>query len=107
MTGYQLTFFTQQDRRHSTQQLSIWLLKTARDLGIRGGTVLAASEGLGHDHKLHSAHLFELADQPIEITLAVSESEAAKLMAVLEKEDLRLFYVKTPIEFGTVGTAAD
>jgi PII-like signaling protein len=107
MTGYQLTFFTQQDRRHRTQPLAEWLLKTARDLGIRGGTVLAASEGLGHDHKLHSAHLFELADQPIEITLAVSEVEAVKLMALLEKEDMRLFYVRAPIEFGTVGAASD
>lgn len=36
MQGYQLTFFTQQDRRHGWKPLAEWLVVTARDMGING-----------------------------------------------------------------------
>ena len=103
MNGYQVTFFTQQDRRNHGLSLAEWLLKTARDLGIAGGTVLAAAEGLGHDRQLHSAHFFELADQPVEITFVLSEAQTDQLFALLEKEDIRLFYTKVAVQYGTVG----
>lgn len=106
MNGYQVTFFTQQDRRNHGLPLADWLLKAARDLGIAGGTVLAASEGLGHDKRLHSAHFFELADQPVEVTFALSELEASALFAMLAHENVRLFYTKVPVEYGVIGTAS-
>jgi PII-like signaling protein len=103
MNGYQVTFFTQQDRRNHGLSLAEWLLKTAKELGISGGTVIPAAEGLGHDHRLHSAHFFELADQPVEITLVMSEAQTDQLFALLEKEDIRLFYTKVAVQYGTVG----
>lgn len=103
MQGYQITFFTQQDRKHGHQPLGEWLLQEARKLGVGGGTLTAASEGFGHDRKLHSAHFFELADQPIEVTLAVSAEDAQRLFGRLRDEDVKVFYVKTPIEFGVTG----
>jgi uncharacterized protein len=106
MNGYQVTFFTQQDRRNHGLPLADWLLKAAQGLGISGGTVLAASEGLGHDRRLHSAHFFELADQPVEVTFALSEAEITELFALLAKENIRLFYTKVPVEYGVVGTAS-
>lgn len=106
MNGYQVTFFTQQDRRNHGLPLADWLLKAARDLGIAGGTVLAASEGLGHDKRLHSAHFFELADQPVEVTFALSEAEVSALFALLAQENIRLFYTKVPVEYGVLGTAS-
>ncbi len=105
MNGYQVTIFTQQDRRNHGQPLADWLLKAAKGLGISGGTVIAAAEGLGHDKRLHSAHFFELADQPIEITFALSEDEMTALFALLAQEPIRLFYTKTPIEYGVLGSA--
>lgn len=69
-------------------------------LGIGGATLIAAAEGFGHDLKLHSAHFFELADQPIEVTMAVSEQQAKCIFEYLKQEDVKVFYVKTPIEFG-------
>ncbi|HEY8906088.1 MAG TPA: DUF190 domain-containing protein [Rhodoferax sp.] len=107
MNGFQVTFFTQQDRRNHGQPLADWLLKAAKGLGIAGGTVIAASEGLGHDKRLHSAHFFELADQPIEVTFALSEDQMKALFALLEREPIRLFYTKTPIEYGVLGGAHD
>lgn len=103
MQGFQVTFFTQQDRKHGHQPLGEWLLQEARKLGIGGGTLTAASEGFGHDRKLHSAHFFELADQPIEVTVAVSAEEAKRLFERLRDEGVKVFYVNTPIEFGVTG----
>lgn len=103
MQGFQITFFTQQDRKHGHQALGEWLLQEARKLGIGGGTLTAASEGFGHDRKLHSAHFFELADQPIEVTLAVSAEDAQRLFQRLRDEGVKVFYVKAPIEFGVTG----
>ncbi len=107
MRGFQLTFFTQQQRRHGHLPLGEWLLQEARSLGVAGATLIAATEGFGHDRKLHSAHFFELADQPIEIMLAVSEQDADRLFDKLRDEKIDIFYVKTPIEFGTTGASSD
>ena len=103
MRGYQLTFFTQQDRQYNHQPLGEWLLQAAMKLGIGGATLIAASEGFGHDRKLHAAHFFELADQPVEVTMAVSEQQAELMFEHLRQESVKLFYVKTPIEFGITG----
>ena len=107
MKGYQVTFFTRQDQRHNKKPMTEWLVGTARELGIRGVTVLAASEGFGHHKRVHSAHFFELADQPLEIVLAMSDAECEQLFAHLNKEGVHLFYVKSAVEFGTLGVADD
>lgn len=103
MQGYQLTFFTQQDRKHGGSLLGDWLVQEARDLGVGGATLIAAAEGFGHGGKLHSAHFFELADQPIEVTMALSEDDVERLFERLREESIKVFYVKTPIEFGMTG----
>lgn len=103
MKGYQLTFFTQQNRQHNHQPLGEWLLQAAMKLGIGGATLMAATEGFGHDRKLHSAHFFELADQPVEVTMAVNEQQAERMFEHLKQEGVKVFYIKTPIEFGMVG----
>ena len=103
MLGYQLNFFTQQDRSHKGRPLAKWLLEEARNLGIGGATLIPAAEGFGHDRKLHSVHFFELTDQPIKVTMAVSEADAERLFTRLQEEGINIFYVKTPIEFGMTG----
>ena len=100
MKGYQLTFFTQQDRKHDHLPLGEWLVQEARKLRIGGATLIVATEGFGHDHRLHSAHFFELTDQPIEVTMAVNEADAERMFARLKQESVNVFYIKTPIEFG-------
>lgn len=103
MKGYQITFFTHQDRRHRNKPVAEWLLHASRDIGIRGATVIAGSEGYGQHRRIHSAHFFELADQPQEVVMAVSEDEAERLFDMLRAEGVHLFYVKTPVEFGVLG----
>ncbi len=103
MQGFQLTFFTQQNRKQDGRPLAEWLLEEARRQGIGGATLLTAAEGFGHRGKVHSAHFFELADQPVELTMAVLPEEAERLFAVLAEKKIKVFYVKAPIEFGTTG----
>lgn len=103
MHGYQLTFFTCQSRQHDGLPLGEWLLQEARKLGIRGATLIAATQGYGHDGKLHAAHFFELSDQPIEVTMALSKADAERMFARLHEEGINIFFVKTPIEYGMSG----
>ncbi len=101
--GLQLTFFTQQDRRHGSMPLGEWLIQEGRKLGVAGATLIIASEGFSQGRKLHSAHFFELADQPIEVLMALSTADAQRLFARLREENIKVFYLQTPIEFGMTG----
>lgn len=103
MQGYQVTFFTQQDRRHGHQLLHEWLMNLAKSLGIRGSTAIVGAEGYGRHGRFHSAHFFELTDQPIEVVMVMNADQADRLFAQLEAEQVNLFYVKTLVEFGVVG----
>jgi len=103
MNGFQITFFTQQNHYHAHKPLAEWLLLTARNLGVRGATIFAASEGYGQHRRIHAAHFFELADQPQEVVMAVTEDEAERLFEHLKQESVRVFYVKAPVEFGVLG----
>ncbi len=103
MQGFQLTFYTQQDRKHRHTPLGEWLVQAAMQLDISGATLTVATEGFGRDRKLHSAHFFDLTDQPVEVTMAVSEQQVERLFEHLKAEGVKVFYVKMPIEFGMTG----
>ncbi|HJV85203.1 MAG TPA: DUF190 domain-containing protein [Noviherbaspirillum sp.] len=103
MSGYQLEFFMEQNKRHGHQTMWEWLLDVARSHGIRGATVFMGAMGFGHDRRIHSAHFFELADQPVEVTMVVSDEEAERLFTLLRQEKVHMFYVKLPVEFGMLG----
>ncbi len=102
-TGYQITFFTSQDRRHKGKPVGEWLIHLAQELDLPGATLLTGGEGFGHHRRIHSAHFFELADQPVEVTMAVTAEQAERLFARLKAEGVHLFYVKTAVEFGVLG----
>jgi len=102
MIGYQITFYTRQDRRHHGEPLGEWLLRLATEMKFRGATVIPASEGIGHQHHMHSAHFFELADQPMCVVLAVTHEEGERLFERLRAEKLDIFYVKAAVEFGVI-----
>ncbi len=100
MQGFKLTFFTQQDRSVHGQSVAVWLIEQAKNIGIRGATLTAATEGFGHDKKLHSAHFFELTEQPLQVTMAVTADEADQMFALLKQEWINIFYTQAAIEFG-------
>jgi len=101
--GFQITFFTQQNRRHGDKPVAECLLDIAHALGIQGATLLMGAEGFGHDRRVHSWRFFELAEQPIEVVMAVSAEEERRLFERLRAENIHVFYVKSAVEFGTLG----
>ncbi|PRC93249.1 hypothetical protein S2091_1987 [Solimicrobium silvestre] len=103
MNGYQLEFFTLQDSFHNGEKISDWLLDVARSHNIRGATVFKGTCGFGHDHHNYSSiPLYGNVDHPEQITLIVNDDECERLFDILRKENLHLFYVKMPVEFGQV-----
>ena len=103
MNGYQLSFLTVQGHTHKGKPLADWLVHAAMELGLRGATLIAGTEGFGQHRKIHSAHFFELADQPIEVVMAATQEEADRLFELLRAENVSVFYVKAPVEFGVLG----
>ena len=100
MNGYKLTFYTQQGRSHGHMSIAEWLLKEAKALGVEGATFAAAQGGYGRDGKYHSARFFDVGEQPLEVTMAVSPEHSEQLFARIEQENLQIFYMKIPVEFG-------
>ncbi len=103
MRGYQVTFFTEQNRRHDGRPLGEWLLQLAKRLELQGATMVSATEGFGASGRIHSARFFELGDQPVEVQMTVTEAQAERLFESLRNAAVHLFYVKTEVEFGTLG----
>jgi PII-like signaling protein len=103
LNGCQLTFYTGQNRKHGHQTVCEWLLHEVRRLGIHGATVINAAEGVGHEGARHAAHALRLADQPLQIILAVTDDEAEQILALVMAENVHVFYTRFPIEFGVIG----
>lgn len=64
MQGYQLTFFTQQDRMHGTLSVAQWLIAEAKKLGVRGATMSAAEAGYGRTAKCMPSIFSSLPSSP-------------------------------------------
>src|ERR1700761_3992030 len=102
MQGFQLTFMTEQNRRIEGKPAVEWLLNVAREVGCSGATAFSGSESFGSDGQRHAAHLIELADQPVQVMVAVTAEQAAALLEKIGAAKTRLFYTKAAIEFGMV-----
>ncbi|HEL4101835.1 DUF190 domain-containing protein [Stenotrophomonas maltophilia] len=104
MHGYQLTFFTQQDRSINGVPVSQWLIDEAEGLEIRGATVSAAIQGVGRDGRNHMVNLFDLSEQPLQVTFVVDERQAQALLEHLGRADTpEIFYMRIPVEYGSIG----
>lgn len=103
MNGIFLRFYVLESLRHHNRLAWEWLLETANKLGIRGGSAFKAMAGFGHHHLLHEAKFFELAGAvPIEVEFIVTTEEADRLLELLHKEGIRLFYSSMPAHFGVI-----
>lgn len=101
MQGICLKLFVSESRLHNGMLLYEWLLEQAKEMGILGGTAIRAMAGFGRHGRLHEEAFFELAGElPVEIEFLVSEQQAERLLGLLKAENLRLFYARTPAEYG-------
>ena len=103
MNGTLLRFYVHENRKHRHIALYEWLLEQAKTLGIHGGSAFRAIAGFGRHGVLHEEHFFELAaEMTIEVEFVVNDDEAAKLIDLLRRERVSIFYARVPAEFGTI-----
>lgn len=100
MQGYQVNFYTLQNRKHQHQPISEWLVDKAQMMGIRGATVLHGDESFGSDGRIHAARFFEQAEQPMIVVMVMSETQCAQFFELIHSSELKVFYTRTPVEFG-------
>jgi uncharacterized protein len=103
MQGSFFRFYVHEDHRHHHRLVWEWLLEEANKLGIRGGSAFRAMAGFGRHHHLHEAHFFELAGRlAVEVEFIVTDEEAQKLLDLLHREKVRLFFAQIPARFAVV-----
>jgi uncharacterized protein len=101
--GHFLRFYVHEGDRHQHLLLWQWLLEQANKLGIRGGSAFKAMAGFGRHHVLHESHFFELAGSlAVEVEFLVTETESKRLLELIEREQIRVFYASIPARFGII-----
>jgi PII-like signaling protein len=103
VTGTLLRFYVHENRLHRHVAMYEWLLEQAKALGIHGGSAFRAIAGFGRHGILHEEHFFELAgDTTIEVEFAVTEEDAQRLLDLIRRERVSVFYARVPAEFGAI-----
>ena len=108
MNGSFLRFYVHEGHRHHHQLLWEWLMQQANKLGIRGGSAFKAMAGFGRRRVLHEATFFELAGTlAVGVEFIVTDEEARRLLALIQNENIRLFYAQIPARFGVINPDSD
>ena len=99
--GIFLKFYVSEYREHKGILVFEWLLERGRKFGLEGGTAMRAIAGFGRHGALHEETFLELsADLPVEVSFVLREEEAELFLDLLQMENIDLFYVKFPVEYG-------
>ena len=108
MNGSFLRFYVHEGQRHHHHLVWEWLMQQANKLGIRGGSAFKAMAGFGRHHILHEATFFELAGTlAVEVEFIVNDEEAQRLLSLIQRENIRLFYAHIPAHFGVINPDSD
>ena len=103
MEGSFLRFYVHEKQRHQRLLVWEWLLEQANKMGLRGGSAFRAMAGFGRHHVMHEEHFFELAGSlTVEVEFIVNDEEAQRLLALIEKENIRIFYARIPAQMGVI-----
>ncbi len=101
MQGIYLKLFVSEGARHHSNLLYEWILQQAQVMGIPGGSAVRAVAGFGRHGRLHEQHFFELAGElPVVLEFFAAEASIGQLLALLEVENISVFYVKFAAEGG-------
>ncbi len=103
MKGTYLRFYVHENRKHRGLLIYDWLLEQAKKAGIHGGSAFRAIAGFGRHGILHEQHFFELAGElTVEVEFLLTDEQAQTLLDALRKENVRLFYAKSPVEYDMI-----
>lgn len=83
--GKLLRIFVGESDKHQGRPLYEWIVRTAREQGLAGATVLRGLEGFGANSRLHTAKILRLStDLPIVVEIIDTEE---KIQAFLPAVD--------------------
>ncbi|MHB1092978.1 DUF190 domain-containing protein [Thiobacillus sp.] len=95
-----LQVFVSEASRHHGKLTYEWLLDTAQELGIVGGSAFGALAGFGR-HGRRDAGFFELAGElPVVVEFFVEAAMADQLLKYIGDAGLKLVYARLPAEIG-------
>ncbi len=101
--GVYLKFFALENAHHGKKLLYQWMVDLALEMGLPGCSVFHAIAGFGHHHKRHSQGFLELqGNLPVEIVFAVTQTQADALLDKLREENINLFHIRVPAQFGFI-----
>ena len=101
--GYLLRIFIGESDKHEGKPLYEWIVRTAREHGVAGATVLRGMMGFGAHSRLHTFKVerlsldlpivIELVDarEKLEAFLALIDDNVTEGLATVEKVDVRLY----------------
>jgi PII-like signaling protein len=101
--GKLLRVFIGENDKHEGLPLYEWIVRTARERGLAGATVLRGHEGFGANSRLHTAKILRLSsDLPIVIEIVDTEEKIESFLplidnavldglATVEKVDVRFY----------------
>jgi PII-like signaling protein len=103
MKGACLKIYMTEEQKHDGKLLVEWLLERARQTGIPGASIFRATAGYGRHGTVHAETFFELAGKlPVELEIVAEEQHIERLLDLVREEGLELFYVRFPVDFGTL-----
>lgn len=107
MEGSFLRFYVAEGQRLHGILLWEWLLRTASKMGVRGGSAFHGMAGFGRHHVLHEERFFELGGSVcVEVEFIVTANERQKLLDLIQREKVRVFYADIPARFGVLNPDA-
>ncbi len=101
--GKLLRIFIGENDKHAGLPLYEWIVRTAREQGLAGATVLRGMEGFGAHSRLHTAKILRLSsdlpviveiidsEEKIEAFLPVIDEAIAEGLATVEKVEVRFY----------------
>ena len=107
MEGCFLRFYVHEELRHQHKPAWEWLMHEANKMGIRGGSAFKAMANFGRHRKMHEAKWIELVGLAVEVEFIVTDDEATRLIELVRRERLRLFYARIPAKFAVINPDPD
>ena len=100
MNAICLQVFISEASRHHGKLTYEWLLDTAQELGVAGGSAFRALAGFGR-HGRHDVGFFELAGElPVVVEFFVDAAAVDRILNAIAAAGLQLVYAKLPAEIG-------
>jgi len=107
MKGYEITFMAPRSRRQHGEPVLDAVVRIAQAHGVTRHTRRTDTESVGAGGRSHSAHFFELADEPEEVSFILVNGKTDELMRAVDAEGLCVFCIRREIEFFQFGAGPE